>query len=412
VKAQTMSTTLNSRSAIPSIDVSPPELYRDDVWRPLFARLRAEDPLHFCEDSQYGPYWSATRYEDIFRIDADPQNFSSSYEHGGVTLWDIHNPTMIAMDAPLHTVKRKAVAPAVAPRNLLQFEGLIRDRVRKVLDSLPVDEEFNWVERVSIELTSMMLATLFGHDVEDRRRLVGWSDIISADLNDPDSPIRTEEQRLEAIGEFHAMVTEAVARARHEEPRFDVISLVAHSDTFADASALELTTTFSVLLVGGNDTTRNSMSGGLWGLSQNPGQFELLKSRPALVGNAVAEMIRFQTPVIHMRRTAVNDVELHGRTIRKGEKVVMWYVSGNRDEDMFPEADLLKVDRENARQHVSFGMGPHRCLGSRLAELQLRVLWEEILARDIAFEVLAPPTYAFSAFVRTVSALPVRMLSR
>lgn len=407
-----MTATTTLRSAIPSIDVSRPELYRDDSWRPLFARLRAEDPVHYCEEGRYGPYWSVTRYDDIYAIDADPATFSSSYTRGGIMLWDTPNPTMITMDAPEHTTKRKAVAPVVAPKNLLNFEGLIRDRARMVLASLPVDEEFDWVERVSIELTSMMLATLFGHDVEDRRKLVYWSDVIAADLDDPDSPIRTEAQRMEVVGEFHMMVTEAVERARHEEPRFDVVSLLAHSDAFADASPLEMTTTFSVLLVGGNDTTRNSMSGGLWGLSQNPGQFELLKAQPQLVGNAVAEMIRYQTPVINMRRTAVRDVELHGRTIREGEKVVMWYVSGNRDETKFGEPDLLKVDRDNARQHVSFGMGPHRCLGSRLAEMQLRVLWEEILAQGIELEVLAPPTYAFSAFVRTVTKLPVRIKAR
>lgn len=404
-----MSSATNPRSAIPSVDVSRPELFRDDAWRPLFARLRAEDPVHYCEDSRFGPYWSVTRYDDIYAIDADPLRFSSSYTRGGVTIADNPNPTMITMDAPEHTAKRKAVTPVVAPKNLLRFEGLIRDRVRSVLDNLPVDEEFNWVERVSIELTSMMLATLFGHDIEDRRRLVYWSDVIAADLDDPDSPIRTEEQRMAVVGEFHAMVNEAVERARHEEPRFDVVSLLAHSDVFANASPLEMTTTFSVLLVGGNDTTRNTMSGGLWGLSQNPGQVELLRQRPQLVTNAIAEMIRFQTPVIAMRRTATQDIDLHGRHIREGEKVVMWYISGNRDESIFADSDRLCVDRENARQHVSFGMGPHRCLGSRLAELQLRILWEEILARNINFEVLAPPTYAYSAFVRTITALPVRM---
>ncbi len=404
-----MSDHTNMRSAIPSIDVSRPELYRDDAWRPLFARLRAEDPVHYCEDSRFGPYWSISRYEDIYAIDADPGRFSSSYQRGGVTLDDNPNPTMITMDAPEHTAKRKAVTPVVAPKNLLRFEALIRDRVRSVLDNLPLDEEFNWVERVSIELTSMMLATLFGHDIEDRHRLVNWSDVIAADLDDPDTPIRTEEQRMVVVGEFHAMVNEAVARARLEEPRFDVVSLLAHSDVFADASPLEMTTTFSVLLVGGNDTTRNTMSGSIWGFSQSPEQFRLLRERPNLVGNAVAEMIRFQTPVITMRRTATEDIELHGRKIREGEKVMMWYISGNRDESVFEDPDRLRVDRENARQHIAFGMGPHRCLGSRLAELQLRILWEEIVARDVAFDVLAPPTYAYSAFVRTITAMPVRM---
>ncbi len=397
------------RSSLPSIDTSRPELFRDDLWKPLFAKLRAEDPVHYCAESRHGPYWSVTRHADIFAIETDTQTFSSSYLLGGVQLSDIYNPTLITMDAPDHTARRKAMTPVVSPKNLAQFEKLIRERTSAVLDSLPRNTEFDWVERVSIELTSMMLATLFGHPIDDRQRLIHWSDVIAADLEDPDSPIRTESERMAVLGEFHSLMNDAVERSRRAPMRFDVISLLAHNDDFVAAPPEEKTTTFSVLLVGGNDTTRNSMSGGLWGLSQNPGQMELLKSRPDLVGNAVAEMIRFQTPVISMRRTATRNVELHGRQIQKGEKVVMWYVSGNRDESLFDDADLIRVDRHNARQHIAFGMGPHRCLGSRLAELQLRILWEEILARDLDIEVLGAPSYAYSAFVRTVKSLPVKI---
>jgi len=404
-----MSDTATLRSAIPSIDTNRPELFRDDVWQPLFAKLRAEDPVHYCAESRHGPYWSITRHADVFAVDNDPQTFSSSYLLGGVQIADDDQPNVITMDAPEHTARRKALTPVVSPKNLVRFEGLIRERARTVLDGLPRGVEFDWVQNVSVELTSMMLATLFGHPVEDRQRLIHWSDVTTADINDPDSPISTEEQRMGVLGEFHVFMNELVERRRNEPLGSDVISLLAHNEDFIKASPEEKTATFAILLVAGNDTTRNSMSGGLWGISQNPGQMELLKSRPNLMTNAIAEMIRFQTPVLLLRRTATRDVEMHGRQILKGEKVVMWYISANRDETVFDDADHVRVDRENARQHLAFGMGPHRCLGSRLAELQLRILWEEILARDLYIEVLGPPTYAYSAMVRTVQSLPVKI---
>ena len=404
-----MSDTATLRSAIPSIDTNRPELFRDDVWQPLFAKLRAEDPVHYCAESRHGPYWSITRHADVFAVDNDPQTFSSSYLLGGVQIADDDRPNVITMDAPEHTARRKALTPVVSPKNLVRFEGLIRERARTVLDGLPRGVEFDWVQNVSVELTSMMLATLFGHPVEDRQRLIHWSDVTTADINDPDSPISTEEQRMGVLGEFHVFMNELVERRRNEPLGSDVISLLAHNEDFIKASPEEKTATFAILLVAGNDTTRNSMSGGLWGISQNPGQMELLKSRPNLITNAIAEMIRFQTPVLLLRRTATRDVEMHGRQILKGEKVVMWYISANRDETVFDDADHVRVDRENARQHLAFGMGPHRCLGSRLAELQLRILWEEILARDLYIEVLGPPTYAYSAMVRTVQSLPVKI---
>ncbi len=164
-----------------------------------------------------------------------------------------------------------------------------------------------------------------------------------------------------------------------------------------------------LFLVGGNDTTRNSMSGGLWGLSQFPDELRKLRAKPELVPNVVSEIIRYQTPVMHMRRTALEDVEFGGKQIKKGDKVVVWYISGNRDETAIDRADEFVADRRRAREHLSFGFGIHRCLGNRLAELQLRILWEEILSRDLQIEVLGKPEYAYSNFLRGIKSLPVRL---
>jgi cytochrome P450 len=192
-------------------------------------------------------------------------------------------------------------------------------------------------------------------------------------------------------------------------PSFDIISILAHSDRMNRMSIRERMGILTLFLVGGNDTTRNSMSGGLWGLSQFPDQMRKLRANPSLVTDTVPEIIRWQTPVIHMRRTALEDVEFGGKTIHKGDKVVVWYISGNRDDTVIDRPNEFIVDRRRPREHLSFGFGIHRCLGNRLAELQLKILWEEIVRRGLEIEVLGKPVYAYSNFLRGIKSLPVRL---
>jgi len=394
-----------------SIDVSDPSLYEQDTWRPLFARLRREAPVHYCAASPYGPYWSVTRYNDIMTVELDHVTYSSQL--GGIQLEDqpadMKRASFIRMDPPRHTTQRKTVAPVAAPNNLTSYEVAIRDRTRAVLDALPRGETFDWVDKVSIELTTMMLATLFDFPWEERRKLTYWSDVAICNVNAPDAPVHSEEQRFAELLRM-ADVFKGLWRERAKaQPRLDLISMMAHSEGTRGMPEMEFVGNLALLIVGGNDTTRNSMSGGLLALSENPGELAKLKANPTLVPSLVAETIRYQTPVIHMRRTATRDTELAGQGIRQGDKVVMWYVSGNRDDSVIENADAFIVDRTKPRQHLSYGAGIHRCVGDRLADLQLKILWEEILARDLDIQVMGPPRRLFSNFIRGIRELPVQI---
>ncbi|TXL75378.1 cytochrome P450 [Vineibacter terrae] len=396
-----------------TIDVSDPQLYLDDTWQPLFARLRREDPVHFCPDSPYGPYWSVTRYDDIMAVELNHAVYSSSSEVGGIQIAD--SPlgrdvvSFIRMDPPLHTVRRRTVSPIVGPSNLANMEATIRERTANVLDGLPRNETFNWVDSVSIELTTMMLATLFDFPWEDRRKLTYWSDVAVANIAAPDAPVRSDEARfaeLDRMGQYFSRLWNERVNA---PPKFDLISMLAHGETTRNMTPAEFVGTLALLIVGGNDTTRNTMSGGLLALHQNPDQWQKLRVNPALVPSLVAETIRYQTPVIHMRRTASTDALLCGKQIRKGDKVVMWYVSGNRDDGVIEQPDAFIIDRAKPRQHLSYGAGIHRCVGDRLADMQLRILWEEILKRDLQIEVVGPPQRIYSNFLRGFRYLPARI---
>lgn len=397
--------------ALEDIDVSLPGRFRDDDWHDWFARLRKEDPVHYCRDSVNGAYWSVTKHADIKAVDTNHEIFSS--EAGGVAIVDPREEdegveNFIAMDPPRHDEQRKTVTPSVAPTNLATMEPLIRERVIDILDNLPVGETFNWVDKVSVELTARMLATLFDFPYEDRRKLVYWSDITTNVPQVTGIEIDMEERQAglqECALTFYQLWQERAAA----EPKFDLISMLAHGESTKDliSDPMKLLGNIILLIVGGNDTTRNSISGGVIALNQYPDEYQKLRDDVALIPNMVSEMIRWQTPVIHMRRTALKDFDLNGKDIKKGDKVIMWYLSGNRDESVFPDADRLIIDRENARQHVSFGFGVHRCMGNRLAEMQLRVLWEEIQNRFRKVEIVGEIKRLPNNFIRGISDVPV-----
>jgi cytochrome P450 len=311
-----------------------------------------------------------------------------------------------------HDVQRKAVTGVVAPMNLAKMEPLIRGRVCSILDSLPVGESFNWVDKVSIELTTQMLATLFDFPFEDRRKLTYWSDMAtSGELAGGPTPEPARRAALlECLDTFQRLWAEREGKV--SDGALDLVTMLANSPDTQDMDPMEYLGNLILLIVGGNDTTRNSISGGVLFLNQNPDQYAKLRANPDLVANMIPEIIRYQTPLTYMRRTALEDVEVGGKTIKAGDKVAMWYVSGNRDDEVIDRPNEFIIDRANPRHHLSFGFGIHRCMGNRLAEMQLRVLWEEILNRFSLVEVVGEPERVQSSFVRGYSDLPVVLHAR
>ena len=396
------------------IDVSNPKLYQDDVWYPYFERLRREDPVHRCQDGMYGSYWSVTKYRDIMSVEVNHQNYSSEALLGGISITDrpveYRRASFISMDPPKHDEQRKIVSPVVAPMNLNKLSSTIRERASDILDGLPRNETFDWVSEVSIELTIQMLTTLMDFPFADRHKLVYWSDCAIADVN-AGGIVDSEAKRLEILTEALDYFTQIWQERANAEPKPDLISMLAHGEATRDliARPQEFLGNLTLLIVGGNETTRNSISGGVWALNKNPDEYRKLRDNPDLVPSLVPEIVRWQTPVMHMRRTAIADGEIGGKAIKKGDKVVMWYISGNRDEDAIERANEFIIDRARPRQHLSFGFGIHRCVGNRLAEMQLAILWEEILKRRMIIEAMDEPQRVYANFIRGISSLPVRI---
>jgi cytochrome P450 len=394
------------------IDVADNELFATNTEGPYFERLRKEAPIHYCAESDVGAYWSVTRFDDIQTVGKDDVTYSSART---ITLVE-PNPDFpveagfITMDGPKHTAQRKVAQPVVAPRNLALLEPLIRERAAAILDDLPVGETFDWVDRVSIELTTAMLATLFDFPYEERRKLTWWSEVATSDpkLGVGVAGLTDEERQktlLECLETFTRLKQERAGQS--QDGRIDFVTALANGGATKEIPPLEFLGNLILLIVGGNDTTRNSISGGVLALNEYPAEYEKLRNAPGLIPNMVSEMIRWQTPLAHMRRTATRDAELGGQRVREGDKLALWYISGNRDDSVIPRADEFLIDRKNARQHLSFGWGAHFCVGSRLAEMQLRILWEETLKRFRHVEVVGEPVRVWSFFVRGFQKLPV-----
>ncbi len=388
------------------LDPAVGELFQADTMWPIFERLRAEDPVHYTADSQFGPYWSVTRYHDIMAVETNHAVFSSTK---GVSIFDQSDefplPMFIAMDPPKHDAQRKVISPIVSPANLANLEPIIRERAGRILDDLPIGEPFDWVDRVSIELTTQMLATLFDFPFEERRKLTYWSDLTTNDMSDTMTIEEVRAELMQCAFYFQNLWNQRKDTVGGD----DLISMLAHGESTKDMPLMEFLGNILLLIVGGNDTTRNSITGGLLALNQHPDQYAKVRADRSLIPSMVSEMIRFQSPVAHMRRTALADIEFGGKRIRKGDKVIMWYVSGNRDETVIENPNAFIIDRERPRQHLSFGFGIHRCVGNRLAEMQLRIVWEEVLKRFPVIEVVDAPVRLKSCFLRAYKQMMVRI---
>jgi len=398
---------------IEEIQPADPELFQQDTLWPYFERLRAEDPVHYAVDEETGPYWSVTKYNDIMSVETNHQVFSSE---PAITIFDPEDdfrlPMFIAMDPPKHDAQRKTVSPIVSPANLMNLEPIIRERAAEILDEIPVGEEFNWVDKVSVELTTMTLATLFDFPWEDRRKLTRWSDVATTPVGTEHSLVETEDDRraelFECADYFLGLWNERV----NAPPKNDLISMLCHGESTKNMDRMEYLGNLILLIIGGNDTTRNTISGSIYALNKNPDQYQKLRDNHGLIPAMVSETIRWQTPLAYMRRTLKEDVTMHGKTMKAGEKVLMWYVSGNRDDEVIHEPNRYNIERERPRQHLSFGFGIHRCVGNRLAELQLKIIWEEILKRFPKVEVTGEPQRVYSSFIKGYTHLPTRIATR
>ena len=393
------------------LDPSLPSRFADGSAHDVFARLRSEAPVHYCAESGFGPFWSISLYDDIVEIESKPQLFSSEAKHGGVSIIDVdpaasaYFESFIMMDPPHHTGKRRVIAPAFNPSEMARLSQSIRERTSAKLDALPRGEAFDWVSTVSVDLTIDMLAILFDFPWEERHKLRLWSDAITS----LDMIAKRPEERVAHLfamaSRFHELWQERSAAA----PGSDLLSMMIHSNDLAQMDAAEFMGNMATLIVGGNDTTRNSMSGMVEAFSLWPGEWDKLCANPQLIPNAASEIIRWQCPAIHMRRTALEDVEFRGHQIRKGDKLVLWYISANRQEDVFPDGDRFLVDRQNARRHLSFGYGIHRCVGARLAELQIQILLEEMIKRNMRVSLEGSVDREPHPFLAIINSAPTRI---
>ena len=400
--------------------------FRDDAHWPYFERLRAEDPVHWTPDSNYGAFWSVTKYNDIMAIDTNHQVFSSAKGIGlspkrsvlpaDAFIDEIDRDTsgdsnsFINMDPPGHDIQRKTVSPVVAPANLHNMAPQIRERAGVILDSLPIGQPFDWVDLVSKELTTMTLATLFDFPFEERRKLTMWSDTMTTAPGH--GPWNTYDERRQLMADCRAYFIDLWNQRFDAAPAGDLISMLAHGADTRGFSMNQYFSNVTLLIIGGNDTTRNTISGSVYALNRYPDQYAKLRANPSLIPSMVSETIRWQTPLAHMARVANQDFEFQGKTIRAGDRVVMWYISGNRDDEVIADPYNYIIDRERPRTHLSFGFGIHRCVGNRLAELQLTIIWEEIMKRFPEIRVVGEPTRTHSSFVKGYETLPVVIPAR
>jgi cytochrome P450 len=407
-----MATIIEDRPTAP-FDVSDAAIYVEDRWREPFAQLRREMPVSWCPESPYGGYWSVASYDLIQKVELDPMTFSSSWENGNIVIADpppqSNLQNFIALDPPLHTEQRKVIAPAFNPSQMAPLDVQVRQRTKDLFDALPVGETFDWVEQVSIPLTIGMLCILFDFPWEERHDLKRWSDYAS----NVSPETATEEYRAVWMQEMMGMLarfTGVLEERKALPPSDDLLSRMIHSEAMGNMTPMEKLSNIALLIVAGNDTTRNSMSGLIEALHLYPGELDRLRADRSLIANATQETIRWQSPVTHMRRTATRDAEIGGQTIREGEKVIMWYISGNRDDGVFADAERFDVARDNARRHIAFGHGIHRCVGARLAEVQLGALIEELVDRPIRVVPQGAPTRLPTPFLHGFSAMPVQIV--
>ncbi|MDO8423196.1 MAG: cytochrome P450 [Parvibaculum sp.] len=407
-------------------DLKDPDLYLRNEHHDVFKNLRASQPVYWNPEADAAGFWALTRYDDIEFASKNPKLFSSAKENGGHRIFneneiDENNTeaSMISLDPPQHAAYRRMVTPGFVPKRISGMEERIRTRVTRLLDQLEErgkdGNEVEFIDAVAAALPIEVLAELFGAPDADGPKLFEWS---NATVGEDDPELRVSDDYMRQCIMEMATYSAGLWQARIEKPGEDLISMLAHSQVPNAEGKPEPMSfaayigTFILLVVAGNETTRNSISGGLLALSENPDQRAKLLADPSLIPSAVQEIIRWVSPVLHMRRTATEDTEIGGQAIAKGDKIVMWYASANRDETKWAnpfDFDVARYSDPHAPTQLGFGVGQHFCLGSRLAELQLRVLFEEMLKRFPDIHVSGPVRRLRSNFIAGIKEMPVKL---
>jgi linalool 8-monooxygenase len=390
-----------------TVDLGNPDLFADEPPHELFARMRAEAPVRWNPMANGDGFWSVTKAADIAAISKDPGTFSS--ERRGVFVneerpmpVDVLNQIILGMDPPRHTKYRGIVQKAFTPRIVAMQEEHIRTRVNHLVDGICESGECDLVKELSIELPLQVIAELLGVPQEDRQKLFDWTMQIEQSVDDP------SVSGPEALGQVGMYLAEMVA-ARRDNPADDLLSALVAAEVDGESlNDFEIAAFFALLMFAGNDTTRNTISGGTLALIENPDQRQKLIDDPSLIDSAVEECLRWVTPVMHFRRTPTTDTELRGVQLKEGDKVVIWYTSGSRDEEAVPDPMRFDVARSGKVEHQAFGGGGrHFCLGSPLARMELKLVYPEILRRLPDMELAGPVGRTHSNWVNGYTSMPV-----
>ncbi|HYW29273.1 MAG TPA: cytochrome P450 [Gaiellales bacterium] len=400
------------------------DAFAERVPHETFKLLRDEAPVHWYDWEHGRGFWCITRYDDVVAVMKDWRTFSS--ETGATALEDLDpdqieaRKSMLDTDPPKHSSLRAIVNKGFTPRAVAAYEDLLRTLTRQILDESLPKGEFDFVEEVAKQLPIQVLCRILGVPLEDDEQLIEWGDKMIGNT-DPDlgglhpaSP-ESAKYRLYPFRSPFAMEVfnygHRIAAERRKDPRDDLVSkLVMWEDE--DGNRLterEFDTMFLLLVVAGNETTRQSIAHGMQVLMENPQVIDRLREDPELMTTATEEIMRWASPVIHFRRTATSDVEMHGAQIRQGDKVVVWLISGNYDERQFPDPLTFDVTRK-PNNHITFGRGgPHFCLGAHLAKLETRIMFEELLPRVKTVEPTGPARRMHSNFTNAYKSMPVRV---
>jgi cholest-4-en-3-one 26-monooxygenase len=377
----------------------------------LFRELRAEAPVHWNAMPGDAGVWAITRYKDVFDVSLDQKTFSS--QRAGAILrtmqpdeYEVQKTLLINLDPPVHTKHRRLVSLGFSGKVIRNLEHHVREIATEIIDEIAPLGTCDFVDRVSAELPLQVIVEMVGVPKADRRKVLDWTNTMIA-FDDPEygaaSPLAGQMAAAELF-----MYANELAEDREKNPREDLVSILMQAEVEGERlSRADFSAFFMLLLVAGNETTRNLISGGMLALIEHPEQRARLMADRSLLPSAVEEMLRWVSPVNVFRRTATRDTELCGQTIREGDKVALFYASANRDERVFQNPDTFDITR-TPNEHLAFGIGPHFCLGANLARLEIRVMFEELLRRLPNLELAGRPERLRSYFINGIKRMPVR----